>query len=144
MARYRIFAELAENVTVGCIYIASPTLQPHTIARVRCQDTGKTIWCETMPLDANFLTRYNLPPRLSIKEPESAMVVGHWYRTRLGDISTQSEVEMTVEKKDALFGRFKASQMHPSNVVRMAWVLAVVSCGLGLLGLILGVFGLLR
>lgn len=111
--------------------------------KLTARDTGKSVYCEVLSIDQNFLREYNKPPRIKIADPDSALVAAKWYRQRLG-VETRTEAEIEPAPANCAWGRFRACLDHPQVVVRLAVKLALWSVALGLIGVLLGVFSLLK
>lgn len=106
--------------------------------KIKNPDNGKTVYCESLQIDANFLSAYNQFPRIAISSPKDALEIGGWYRAALGGLPTQSNVQLEIKSCNSWWGKFKACTDHPQTVVRVAAWLGLISVGLGLLGAALG------
>ena len=131
---YTVYAALREDINTGWIWITNPAVASRSVVRVLNRENGKTVLCEALAIDANFLEIYNQSPRLSIPVGTNAVVLNDWYRKKLGSIPTQSSADLIISVEDNLCGRIRACTNHPQIVVRLAtW--------LGVIGVILGVVG---
>src|SRR5947209_1944179 len=81
---------------------------------------------------------YNQPPRYTIADPKNSIVIGGWYRAKLGGVATQADHDLDVRTSNGCWGKFWACTQHPQIVVRIAIWLALWSVALGLLGAVLG------
>lgn len=95
---------------------------------------NKVVYCECLEIDDNFINEYNKPPRISIKHNESTLVINAWYRKRLGGIKTKTSHDLEVTSANGLWGKLRSNTGHPQVIVRMAIWLALLSVGLGILG----------
>lgn len=97
------------------------------------------VYCEALQIDDNFLRAYNQSPRISITNPEEALVISAWYRARLGCMSTREDVSIEVRPANSVYGRFMACVHHPQTVVRISTWLGALGLFLGIVGVVLGV-----
>lgn len=142
--KYRIFAATRDEIDSGWVWIGTPKLNHRTIVRITNKDNKKRIYCEALSIDHNFLTEYNKPPRISIESPDQTLVINSWYRSRLGDIPSQTEYDIEIRASDNIWGKFRASLGHPQTVVRLAMWLGIISVILGIAGIGFGIIGLLK
>lgn len=138
----RIFAALREDTQQGWVWLQSPTLPARSIVKITNPNNGKSIYCEALQIDKNFLSFYSQSIRITINDPQNALVISGWYRAALGDLSTKSDVQLYVNPSNSLWGKFKACTDHPQIVVRMAAWLGAIGLFLGVIGLVLGVLSL--
>lgn len=139
----KIYAAMHDDSQQGWIWLRDVAIPSHAIVRIRNKDTKHSVYCEALQIDRNFLHKYNEAPRITISNPDNVLVINGWYRAKLGGIDTGSEIDLSVETINSLYGRIRACQYHPQNVVRIATWLGVSSVALGVFGLILGVIGLI-
>lgn len=102
----------------------------------------KSVYCEALQIDTNFLEKYNQPPRFTITDPAASLVVSDWFRAKLGGLATQSDASLTIKPSECWWGKFKVCTDHPQIVVRVAVWLGATGLFLGIVGLGLGVLGL--
>lgn len=133
----KVFAAQKEDIHQGLVWLLDSTLKSRSIVRISNPATGKEVYCEAMQIDGNFLRNYRHP----LQDPAHSIVMGGWYRAKLGNIPKQTEIELTVKACDTPWGKFRACLDHPQIVVRVAAWLGAISVGLGLLGAILGALG---
>jgi hypothetical protein len=139
----RVFAALRDDISQGWVWLDRNDLPLRSIVRVNNQANGKVVYCEALQIDKNFLRVYNQAPRLSITDTKNTLVVGAWYRLKLG-VATQVDYDFDVRPSQRWWGRFWACAHHPQIVVRIAIWLAAWSVVLGLLGAVLGVISICR
>lgn len=137
-----IFAAREEDAHQGWVWLQDASLPTRSVVKITNPVTKKTVHCEAMQIDMNFLKQYNQPPRFEIKEPSKALVIGAWYRAGLGGIPSQSEVSLEVSACNSWWGQFKACTGHPQVVVRLAAWLGGIGLILGIVGLALGVISI--
>lgn len=124
------------------VWLKEPTLPPRCIVKITNVENGKRVWCEALQIDDNFLRRYNEPPRLTIDDPISSIVVPQWYRARLG-LKTGQEVQLRISST-WLWAKVFACLEHPQVMVRVGTWLGLLSFLLGLLSIGLSLISLLQ
>jgi hypothetical protein len=134
----KLFAALNEDAHQGWVWLQDSSLPTRSVIKITNLTNRKTIHCEALQIDDNFLSAYNQLPRISISKPDSAIVIGGWYRASLGGLTTQEDVQLAIRSCNSMWGRLMACIDHPQAVVRVAAWLGLVSVGLGLLGVVLG------
>ncbi len=139
----RVFAALRDDISQGWIWLDRKALPIRSIVRVENRANGKVVYCEVLQIDKNFLRSYNQAPRLAITDTENTIVIGAWYRSKLG-VGTQAGYDFDIRPSESLWGRFWACAHHPQIVVRIAIWLAVWSVVLGFIGATLGVVSVWR
>lgn len=138
----KLFAALREDTQQGWVWLQDPSLPARSVVKIKSSDNGKTVYCESLQIDANFLSAYNKSPRITISNPQDALVISGWYRAALGGLPTQSDVSLEIKPCNSWWGKFKACIHHPQTVVRVAAWLGLISVALGLLGAALGAVSL--
>ncbi len=138
----KIFAARDEDAHQGWVWLQEASLPARSVIKISNPQTGKSVYCEAMQIDTNFLTQYNQAPRFTIDEPSKALVIGAWYRAGLGGIQSQTEASLNVSACNSWWGRFKACTGHPQVVVRLATWLGGIGLALGIAGLILGIISI--
>lgn len=137
----RIFAGLQANISEGFVWLRKAGLPPRCVVRITSPQK-KTVYCEALQFEANFLKHYNQPPRLAINGPDSSIVMSGWYRARLGGLETQKDYALDIVQADSWPRKLCACKDHPQLVVRVALWLGILSVALGELGVVLGILGL--
>ena len=135
----RIFASLYEDIAQGFVWLQKPGLPPRCIVKIRNPATGRSVFCEALQFDKNFLNRYNKPPRYTIQRPEASLVMNWWYRARLGDLQTQHEYPLEISAANSWCGKLRACMHHPQILVRVGVWLGIISVAFGAIGVVLGV-----
>lgn len=138
----RIFAALREDIQQGWVWLQIPNLPSRSIVKITNPNNGKSIYCEALQIDQNFLDFYNQPNRIAISDPQNALVISGWYRAGLGDLSTKSDVHLCVNPCNSSWGKLRACLHHPQIIVRVAAWLGLISVALGLVGVALGAMSL--
>jgi hypothetical protein len=137
MARLKIYTAQNADVNQGWVWLGRSDLSHRSIVRLFSADTRKSVYCEVLTIDDNFLRSYNQPSRIQIAESQSALVIAEWYRMRLGGLKTLTEADIEVTPANGVCGRVRACLDHPQVVVRLAVILALWSFVLGVIGFVL-------
>lgn len=132
---YKVLAATRADMNEGWVWLSNHNYAPRSIIRIRNRSNNKAIYCEALEIDDNFTEEYNQLPRVSIDGREDTIIMNGWYRNRLGGIETKRKHDLEISAANGLWGRFRASTGHPQVVVRLATWLALISIGLGLLGI---------
>jgi hypothetical protein len=138
----KIYASLDDHIGEGFVWLERSGLPARCVVKVTNPESKRSVFCEALQLEQNFLQRYNQEPRYTITDPTSSIVMSAWYRVRLGGLETQREYTLDVVAANSWYGKIRARVHHPQIVVRVA-VWLVVSVALGALGVILGAIGIL-
>lgn len=144
---YRVFSALERDIGAPFIWVTDSPVPSRSIAKVKNTQTGQSVYCEILVMDVNFRAAYNGSNKtISIKEQLPAVVANAWYRQKIGTEKNQdATLEISVPRYVPQIARqIKAAMSHPDNAVRLSADLAVVSVALGLVGLLLGIFGLVK
>lgn len=149
-----LFAALYEDVQNGVVWFnaTDPKLTSRSVVRITNPSTGKSIYCEALSVDHNFVDRYNSrfkrnytespstfsTPKLMVGEP--AIVMSEWYRRKLGIQYREGKVSLEIDcpSRWCAFAKLRACCAHPQTVVRVATWLGVTSVALGVVGVGLG------
>lgn len=137
----RIYAAREDDAHQGWIWLKQPGLPQRGVVCIVNPANKAKVHCEALQIERNFLERYNQAPRWTINDPESALVIGEWFRAKLG-IKTQEDVQLQIRPCNTWRGQFEACTDHPQVVVRVAAWLGFVGLVLGLIGLVLGIISL--
>jgi hypothetical protein len=142
---YKVFAALKEDSNEGWIWLRQPSVPQRSVVKITNCGNGKSIYCEALQFDKNFLRYYNQSggSRIPITDPDHSIVINKWYRSRLGDFATQSEQNLHIVAQDHWWGRCWACLHHPQVGLRLATWLGVLGFVLGVVGVILGVLSVL-
>lgn len=138
----KIFAAQKEDIHQGWVWVPNQSLPTRSIVKITNLRNNKNIYCEALQIDPSFLNQYNQPPRNFIEDPSNSIVMGSWFRAKLGNLETKSDAILTIKECSSFWSKYKASADHPQIVVRMAANLGMIGLVLGLIGLILGVISL--
>lgn len=134
---YMVLAALRSELNEGWVWLTDAGFEQRSVVKITNRKNGKSIYCENLRIDRNFLFEYNKRPRISIKKNEKTVVMNEWYRKRLGEIETQKKHDLQIVSANVLWGKFRACIGHPQVVVRLATWLALISVALGGFGVIL-------
>jgi hypothetical protein len=139
----QIYACLSNDISEGYVWLSKAGLSSRSTVKITNPGNGRSVFCEALQFEKNFLGEYNdSPSRIAIDRPESSIVIGGWYRARLGDLQTQHDYPLRIGSANLWHGKLRACMHHPQTVVRVAAWLGVVSVALGVTGFILGLIGL--
>ena len=134
---YMVLAALRSELNEGWVWLTDSGFKQRSVVKISNRKNGKSIYCESLRIDNNFLFEYNKRPRISIKKNEKTVVMNEWYRKRLGEIETQKKHDLKISSANIFWGKFRACTGHPQVVVRLATWLALISVALGGFGVIL-------
>lgn len=137
----KIYAAREEDAHQGWVWLQRPDLPPRGVVCIVNPANKAKVHCEALQIERNFLDNYNQAPRWTISDPGSALVIGEWFRAKLG-IKTQEDTQLQILPCRTWWGQFKACTDHPQVVVRVAAWLGFVGLVLGLVGLVLGIISL--
>jgi hypothetical protein len=136
--KLRVFASLAEDINNGWIWVSKSVVENRSVVKIKDieTDSGKSVFCEAIPIDESFISRYNNSELThKIKDEEASIFINGWYRKKLGIGETQQEQNFQITVADNCWGHIRASLHHPQNVVRLAVTLAIISVFLGIVSL---------
>lgn len=143
MGNMRIYASLDDDIGEGFVWLRKAGLPARGIVKITHTDSGRSLFCEALQFEDNFLQKYNQSPRFTIDNPESSVVMNGWYRARLGGLQTQREYPLDIAQADSWRGKIRACMDHPQVVVRVAVWLGLLSVALGVVGVLLGIISVL-
>ena len=138
LTEYKIFAATKDEKDSGWVWIKDPDLPTRSIVSIRLEANHKKIYCEALQIEKNFLDNYNQKPRFKISNPTETIVMNHWYRSFLSNISTQEKYYFKITPENHWFGKLYSCIQHPQIVIRAATWLAILSVILGGVGVFLG------
>jgi hypothetical protein len=139
----KLFAALREDTQQGWVWLENSSLTMRSIVKIKNTENDKSVYCEALQIDKNFLKTYNQEPRHAITDTKNTLVISGWYRAKLGDLKTQSDASLVITACNSWWGKFRACTHHPQVIVRVAAWLGLVSVILGLLGVIISLVSLL-
>lgn len=137
-----IFVAREEDAHQGWVWLKRPEFPARSIVKITNPATGRSVHCEALQMDTNFLNEYNQSPRYSITEPSDSLVISGWYRSALGGLTPQSDSLLEIKQSNSWWGHYKSCADHPQIVVRLATKLGGMGFLLGIVGLILGIASL--
>ncbi len=136
---YKVFASMRTDMNEGWVWVSDLKLPARSIIEIHNKTSKKSVYCELLEIDDNFLNEYNRPPRIPITSDNPSVVINGWYRKKLGDIQTQQNCDLTIIESTCvcgLWGRLRACTGHPQIVVRLATWLGLASVVLGCLSVL--------
>lgn len=138
----KLFAARAEDVHQGWVWLQDSTFPARCIVKITNPSNGRSVYCEALQIEENFLAQYNQGRRIFITAPTSSLVIGAWFRAGLGGVQTKSEIPLKIRPCRSWWAQFKACTDHPQVVVRLAAWLGGVGFVLGIIGFLLGLVSL--
>ena len=139
----KVYAALYEDINSGWIWQQGSELPQRSVVRIRNAANGKSVHCETLQIDENFLARYNQPPRSNIVPNTNVVIMNEWYRTRLGCPQTFRDYDLNIQPANCLWGKFWACIEHPQIIIRFGMWLGFIGVILGIVGVILTIQSML-
>jgi hypothetical protein len=136
---YRVLASLRDELNQGWVWVTSSGIDSRSVVKITNKQTKKIIYCECLEIDDNYTFVYNNSPRENIDKNKATMTISAWYRENLGGIKTKTNQELEIRVANGWLGKLRANLQHPQVVVRMAVWLAIISVGLGVLGVCLSI-----
>jgi hypothetical protein len=113
--------------------------ESRSVVNIKNIKNNLSIYCECLEIDKNYKFVYNNPPRENIEDNRPTITMNGWYRKRLGGLQTKIPHELEIRAANGWYGKLRANLQHPQVVVRLATWLAIISVGLGVLGVCLSV-----
>lgn len=138
----KVYAAVGDDLSAGIVWLAKPGLPTRCIVKITNPATNRSVYCEALQLEKNFLAGYNQSPRFTITNPESSIVMAGWYRARLGGLETQQDYSLNIISADSGCGKVRACLDNTQVVVRVAAWLGILSVALGVVGIFLGALSL--
>ena len=138
----KLFAALNDDAHQGWVWLQDTRLPARCVVKITSPTNKKSVYCEALQIDTNFLNKYNQLKRFPITDPASSLVVNNWFRAKLGGLVTQLDEPLIINPSDYWWGKFKACTDHPQIVVRVAAWLGIIGLFLGIVGLVLGALSL--
>lgn len=131
---YKVLASRDTEMNEGWVWISNDIFRPRSVIKIKNKINEKTVYCEHLKIDENFITSYNsLGKKEKINRDEKTIVISQWYREKLGGIITKERHDLQITSSNGLWGRVRACQYHPQLVVRLSINLAILSVVLGIL-----------
>ena len=140
---YKVLAAMRADMNEGWVWLSKADFTPRSIIKITNTANGKSVYCERLGIDENFIKEYNQSPRMAIRPDEKTLVINEWYRKKLGGIDTNASHNLYFTAANGWWGKFRANTGHPQVVVRLATWLAAISVGLGGLSFCIALLGIL-
>ena len=138
----KVYAALSDDVGEGFVWLAKPELEQRCVVKITNLANRRAVYCEALQFEKNFLNRYNQPPRFTITNEGSSIVMGSWYRSRLGGLETQKDYALEIVATSSWLAKLRMCVGHPQLIVRVAAWLGVISVALGGIGVALGILSI--
>jgi hypothetical protein len=143
MEPFLILAALDTETREGWVWLPLPSKWAADVVSIK-HDSHSVI-CERRVVDENFRRLYESETRATLPTNESFIVINAWYRQRLGINSARVKVSLEIREERGLWEKHvSVFWHHPSAIVRSNIQVALVSIGLGIVGLVLGIVSLCR
>jgi hypothetical protein len=105
----------------------------------------RSVICERRVADANFRRLYQRETGVALPTSESFVVINAWYRQKLGINDTQITLPLEIEEEHGFWANHvSVFRQHPQALVRTNILIALVSVGLGIFSLLIGIVGAFR
>ncbi len=135
---HKVLAAMQLDINQGWVWLTGSGFKQRSIIKITNKANNKSVYCEHLEIDENFIKEYNQSSRISINADEETIVINAWYRKMLGNIATKASHDLKIVQANGWWGQFRANINHPQVVVRLATWLAFISVVLGLIGIGLG------
>jgi hypothetical protein len=143
MDHYLILASLYAESKEGWVWL--PLSANWSTDLVRITYHNRSVICERRVVDSNFRGIYQREKGAPFPTSENVVIMNAWYRQRLGINDTGVTLPLEIEEVHGFWSKHvSVFQQHPQAMVRTNILIALVSVGLGILGLILGVVSVCR
>ena len=86
---YRVLAAIRDDLNQGWVWVTNSDLDSRSVVKITNKKNGKSVYCECLEIDDNYLLIYNNPPRQTIDDKVPTMTISSWYRRKLGNIKTK-------------------------------------------------------
>ena len=141
MDNYLILAALASEVKEGWVWLPLSASWSADLVCITYHD--RSVICERRVADANFRRFYEEETGAPLPTTENFVVMNAWYRQHLGINDTQIRLSLEIREANSFWTRHVGVfWQHPQAAVRTNILVALVSVGLGILGLFLGLVSL--
>jgi hypothetical protein len=138
----KLFAAREEDAHQGCVWLQNAAFPGRCVVKITNLANRKSIYCEALQIESNFLSQYNQRPGFPIKDPASSLVIGAWFRGCLGGLKPRSEISLKIMPCRSRWAPFKSCTHHPQVVVRLSAWQGGIDLILGIIGLVLGAVSL--
>lgn len=140
--KYEIYAGLYEEKNEGWIWTNDNSVKSGDYAQIKSK---KGIFvCQIRKIDDNFRKYYSQPGsgRITLDCSKNVVVASKYYRDILG-IDTDMPYYFEIKKVTNWHKKLLAMLGHPNDAIKTSIILAIISCCLGSIGLILGIISIL-
>lgn len=131
---YKVLASMHTEMNEGWVWVSNENFRPRSVIKIKHKNNKKSVYCEHLKIDDNFINIYNASIKEKINRIERTIVISQWYRGKL-DIDTKGRYDLQITPANCLWGRFRACTDHPQLVVRLSINLAILSVVLGILSI---------
>lgn len=140
---YRVLAALDRHLDSGFVWTNDPRVHGRSLIRILNPETGKSIYCEALRADKNFMAQYASGNTFQPSPTTPFIVINGWYRANLEIDETNADINLSIELCKGFLAQIRAGLAHPQVIARIATILGLTGVLLGVLGLIVGVISLI-
>ena len=108
-SRFKIYVARNEDVNQGWVRLGGYSLPHRSTVKLSATATRKTIYCEVLSIDKNFINQLpeNHAARSDLSEEKAVLFAAEWYRVRLG-IEKNSDPIIEVTCANHILGKVRA------------------------------------
>jgi hypothetical protein len=143
MEPFLILAALDSETKEGWVWL--PLSSKWTTDAVSIKHHDHSVICERRVVDKNFRRLYETETGATLPTDDNFIVINAWYRQRLGINDTKVKLPLEIREEPGLCAKhISVFWQHPNALVRTNILIALVSIGLGILGVVLGIVSFCR
>lgn len=143
MDNYLILAALDTETKEGWVWLPLSAKWNSGLVLIKYHD--RSVICERRVADANFRRHYQKETGVALTTADNFVVINAWYRQHLGITDTQVTLPLDIEEEHGFWANHvSVFRGHPQALVRTNILIALVSIGLGVLGLLIGLVSAFR
>jgi len=109
---YKVLAAIHTDMNDGWVWLTAAVFVPRSIIKITNKANDRSVYCECLAIDDNFINEYNQSLRVNIDRNENTIVMNGWYMKRLGAISTKESHDLNIVSANSLWGKFRACWRH--------------------------------
>jgi len=112
---YKVLASMRGDMNEGWVWLTGSGFVPRSIIKITNKADNKSVYCERLEIDNNFMEEYNQSPRFYINPGEEAAVINAWYRKRLGGITTKTNHDLQIADANGWWGKVQGEHWTPTG-----------------------------
>jgi len=140
---FKIYPALHEDINSGWVWLGKRECSQRAVVKIKNRVAKKSIYCEALEIDGNFVKKYKEKTGKLIDSPENVLIINEWYRKRLGNLELKQEYDLEIYYEVDFPGRVRAVMQHPQEAIRIASWLALASILIGVFGLAISLISLI-